>query len=97
MTKRKWTPGPWLVQTTDGAKSGNGFDVLGSCVSGLTWINPDSNQSEAQANAHIIAAAPDLYEALENLLGVHEGKGGTKYHAGEIARAALAKASGQEE
>lgn len=37
----------------------------------------------------------ELYEALENLLKVHDGEGGTKYHAGDIARAALAKARGE--
>lgn len=39
-------------------------------------------------------AAPDLLAALENLLAVHEGEGGTMYHAGDIARAAIAKAKG---
>ena len=41
-------------------------------------------------------AAPELYDALENLLKCHEGEGGTKYHAGDIARAALAKARGED-
>lgn len=35
----------------------------------------------------------DLLEALKNLLAVHECEGGTKYHAGDIARAAIAKAT----
>jgi cation transporter-like permease len=47
-----------------------------------------------EANARLIAAAPELLEALENLLAVHECRGGTKYHAGDIARAAIAKAKG---
>lgn len=38
----------------------------------------------------------DLLEALENLLKAHEGKGGTQYNAGDIARAAIAKAKGEE-
>lgn len=37
----------------------------------------------------------ELVEALENLLAVREGKGGTKYHADDIARAAIAKARGE--
>lgn len=45
-----------------------------------------------KAAAHLIAAAPDLLDALQNLLAVHEGEGGTRYHAGDIARAAIAKA-----
>lgn len=38
----------------------------------------------------------ELYDALENLLKVHEGEGGSKFHAGNIARAALAKARGEQ-
>ena len=34
----------------------------------------------------------ELLDALENLLKVHEGEGGTQYHAGDMARAAIAKA-----
>jgi ABC-type transport system involved in cytochrome bd biosynthesis fused ATPase/permease subunit len=37
----------------------------------------------------------ELLEALENLLKVHEGEGGTQYHAGDMARAAIAKAKGE--
>jgi hypothetical protein len=48
-----------------------------------------------EANAHLIAAAPELLEALENLLKVYEGEGGTQHHAGDIARAAIAKAKGE--
>lgn len=48
-----------------------------------------------KANAQLIAAAPDLLEALENLLAVREGKGGTRYHCDEIARAAIAKTRGE--
>jgi len=49
----------------------------------------------SNADARLIAAAPDLLEALENLLKVYEGEGGTQYHAGDIARAAIAKAKGE--
>lgn len=48
-----------------------------------------------EANAHLIAAAPELYEALANLLAVSEGEGGTRFDAQDIARAALAKARGE--
>lgn len=49
-----------------------------------------------EADARLIAAAPDLLEALQNLLKVHEGEGGTKFHAGGIARAAIRKATGEQ-
>jgi len=37
-----------------------------------------------------------LLEALENLLKVTEGEGGTRCHAQDIARAAIAKAKGED-
>jgi hypothetical protein len=42
----------------------------------------------------LMKARDELLEALENLLKVHEGEGGTQHHAGDIARAAIAKATG---
>ena len=58
----KHTPGPWKVITLDGH----------------TYINPDRDSGEYaliariqqngnQANARLIAAAPELLKALENL------------------------------
>ena len=49
----------------------------------------------AQKALHLAAAAPELLEALENLLNVHEGKDGTQHNAADIARAAIAKAKGE--
>ena len=42
----------------------------------------------------LMKARDELLEALENLLKVHEGEGGTQHHAGDIARAAIEKATG---
>ena len=50
----------------------------------------------AQKALHLAAAAPELLEALENLLKVHEGEGGTQHNAADMARAAIAKAKGEE-
>jgi hypothetical protein len=43
----------------------------------------------------LIKTRGELLKALENLLKVHEGEGGTQHHAGDIARAAIAKAKGE--
>ena len=81
----KHTLGPWTFRGCDG---GWAID-----------FNEDQEQVVdyvyEEADARLIAAAPELLEALENLLAVREGKGGTKYHADDIARAAIAKAKGE--
>ena len=69
------------------------------CFSYVDWdyaYGYDEPDSEDWAVARLMAAAPELLEALENLLKVHEGEGGTQYNAADIARAAIAKAKGEE-
>ena len=46
------------------------------------------------ANAHLIAAAPDMYEALKELIVAYEGCNGTDHPAYTAAETALAKAEG---
>mgnify|MGYP003443857007 FL=1 len=63
----KWTPGPWPVKPTgdfkrivigDGLVEGpGGYEVA-------EVYSDDCDRDEAMANAHLIAAAPDLYAAL---------------------------------
>ena len=50
-------------------------------------------EDEAIANARLIAAAPELYAALENILEHRERMGLGSDHVYEAARAALAKAT----
>jgi hypothetical protein len=54
------------------------------------WISVE----EQKANAHLIAAAPDLLAALETLVRVHD-TGQSDFGCLEIARAAIAKAKGE--
>jgi len=89
------TKGPWVVGPVDDTvvthmgKDGIRYEV--AAVDG-DYNDPDT-WPIMEANARLIAAAPDLLEALQNLLAVHQGEGGTKYHAIDIARAAIAKAT----
>ena len=90
------TPGPWEIHPQ--------FDSCYRDISApnhialarVVWRFEEEDRSPScEANAHLIAAAPELLEALENLLKVHEGEGGTQHHAGDMARAAIAKARGE--
>lgn len=90
----KFTPGPWKVGPVDETlvATDDGKEVAQICG--------DYNQPETwpvmEANAHLIAAAPELYEALSDLLflcsqtaevcGTQEVK---------VACAVLAKARGE--
>ena len=100
----KWTKGPWTAspgfngQSDDeraailamhphyceivggGYPKPEGFSVSGHC---------------GQANAHLIAAAPELYEALRDMCAVGGLDDGTDVIA--KANAALAKARGEQQ
>ena len=59
------TNGPWLITTIDGADclmvgGGDGSDVVAD-------IRTDRPEDEVEANARLIAAAPDLLAALMEL------------------------------
>ena len=91
------TPGPWSY-TMDKER---GWDFKVTDDHGKTAIVSgcgccDSPWVSCEADARLIAAAPEMLEALENLLKVHEGEGGTQHNAADMAQAAIAKAKGEE-
>ena len=82
MTERKWTAGPWHLphfakpnvncqcEYILAEHGGMGAIAAVYCSGdGDEWMKNGDNPKfiEAVANAHLIAAAPDLYEALEGL------------------------------
>lgn len=103
MAETKWTPGPWSVENTatcgirvvhGPADPGTGFHDDVDFGRGL--IGPSDEQ---RANMHLIASAPDLYDALNALVTECE----SLYKSGRLdasvwlqARAALAKARGEQ-
>ena len=114
----KFTPGPWRVSTiglmNDGALPVSSDQGQVARVSAQADFprgqGHNSECAERDANAHLIAAAPDLYAALADLLsayaepdkqiccnGQHCGcQGSTVQQMAEhYARAALAKAREQ--
>ena len=107
MAEPKWTPGPWQVCNTYHAVHGERVRNIALCDNahipqgnGRILVSDD----EATANAYLIAAAPDLYRELENLVELAEAAmraanrdGGEYDIEAELAgaRAALRKARGE--
>lgn len=83
MSELKATPGPWRVEegTTlvwgacdpaDRSTYGMGYPVTQARVrlGAATEYSSEFREDEAEANAHLIAAAPALYEALQWLFAI---------------------------
>jgi hypothetical protein len=86
------TPGPWF-KNCGFLIGSDGSDVVAAGL-GL-GLGADNGDGIRKANALLIAAAPELLEALQRMLdapshGTHEAM----RRANEAARAAIAKATG---
>ena len=88
MIKAKHTPGPWKIDYGYNRI----INFIGPCVpdqyAGSSWLQV------TEANAHLIAAAPDLLDALKGMLEVF----GDEFGMGDSsvcddARAAISKAT----
>lgn len=92
----KHTPGPWL---RDGrfvyALNEHGINAMSlSLPPGIGHYDDKETQ---EANARLIAAAPELLEALQHLLEFADQTGRGCSSQEEAARAAIAKATGGED
>lgn len=87
----EFTPGPWTAVTLDDAGREIAFALV-QAGSRLYMIGPEN---EHMPNARLIAAAPELLEALEGLLSIITDGLGNAAEA-VAARAAIAKARGHE-
>ena len=81
----QYTPGPWTYEAEE-----TGF--AGAIVATTGWIC-DFDTDPSLANARLIAAAPDLLEALQAVIAEHEDGYGLK--CVEQVKAAIAKATGE--
>ncbi len=102
----KPTPGPWAINTEGGDSVYSTTDTTGAdivCLSPMSegWLE---SAMHWPANAHLIAAAPDMLEALEALMAVQgidnpsesECESIESIEAAEaLATAAIKKARGQ--
>lgn len=106
MKEKKWTKGPWKACMSPAAKADEW--EIGGDGWGLATVAPllrAGGWSEGEANAALMSAAPDLVEALEDLIGLAEiamgeanNDGGEYDIEGELedARAAIGKAYGDQ-
>lgn len=86
--KSKYTPGPWSVGKWDERTAGWHIDA--ESVSHIASALYLGGTDPAKANAHLIAAAPDLLAACEQAIYALKGR----EHDGFL-RAAIKKARGE--
>jgi hypothetical protein len=107
MTDQRHTPGPWQAIATNrsGSKDAwDGFEIRNLHEHIATARGPGKDETR-QADAHLIAASPDMYEALAGLI-VAWGSDETVnqedfiascYSIMPHARAAIVKAEGKQD
>ena len=93
MSDTKFTPGPWAWGNEDW--SDQWFLQPGVLIIDYDGGGPSGSDEFDAANAHLIAAAPDLYAALYALLKANLSCDDDNIDAADAARAALAKARGE--
>ena len=87
----KHTPGPWKI-----VDAWNYYMVEGQNDEEIIWQDgPYQTPTINKANACLIAAAPDLLKALEEISLCSQNSMSSKDECGRIARAAIAKAKGE--
>lgn len=90
----KHTPGPWRYCKENGSPTTGQHMIAGGKPGYLAEVR-DCGSGDVEANARLIAAAPELLEALEFLVGcVSHGYTNDDAKAISNARAAIAKATG---
>ncbi|MGK9174141.1 hypothetical protein KXR87_13050 [Yokenella regensburgei] len=104
MSGFKGTPGPWIASTSDrsiGPVCKDDDQSYGMIIP-VAWVEFDGKPGHHQANANLIAAAPELLEALRQLREYVEDMHAAQYghnwvdesHPMFLAQAAIAKALG---
>lgn len=104
MEKFKGTPGPWFASTTDrsiGPISRDDDQCYGM-IFPIAWVEFDGKPGHQQANSNLIAAAPELLEALQDLVALVKSraypqpdKPSSDWGRAEAAQAIIAKALGE--
>lgn len=102
----KFTPGPWHVVIGDEWTSDIATDTLEQGI--WTVATANKRRDEFEANKHLIAAAPELYEAADGAIALkdiwllhdvapeHENEAIALYCMLRKLEAAIAKANGEQ-
>lgn len=87
------SPAPWTVDNHNNIMTGDGHTLAATIVSNAYGLDKTEN------NALIIAAVPELYAALFEMVEMYRDGGSYDYEQEVIkkAKAALAKAAGESE
>lgn len=105
MTDTKFTPGPYRVHPYS-IKDGRNirFEIVAKDAEGDESVvarTPDYGSPEGEATAHLLAAAPEMFQALRTMLEAfqvttpkNEAEAMKNINARRIAREALSKAEG---
>jgi hypothetical protein len=100
MSETKFTPGPWFVKRQNPSPTTGEWMIVGSKPGYLAEIR-NCGSGDVQANANLIAAAPDMYDALKELCRYADDSNDCQYGTlstrlvKDIAEAALTKARGE--
>ncbi len=99
MSEAKHTPGPWTIDLGNVIKASNSRESIAM----IRWFMADSfDETEGQANARLIAAAPELLQGAEQVVELIEYLISTGYMPGgdwatvASLKSAIAKAKGTE-
>ena len=87
------SPTPWSVDDHDNIRTGDGHTLA------ATMVSDAYGHDRTEQDAFIIAAGPELYAALFEMVEMHRDGGSYDYEQEVIkkAKAALAKAAGESE
>lgn len=94
MSEPRFTPGPWVAAELGGNRSDDDAisirDASDEWVIAQAWGDCERLAPAMQANAHLIAAAPELYALVK---AIANDKSAYQWHG--PAREVLAKAEGR--
>lgn len=92
--KPKFTPGPWVTHKDQGMR---GTGIVANTLIARVYSEAFGDDKNEAANAHLVAAAPMLYENLEKLIEGHTQDVSSEewHHRMNRAIQSLAKARGE--